>query len=122
MPFRRLEQALCRVQCALGAILCGPATGQNGAVGELIVVTGPPGAGKSTVARVLGGGFKSSALVAGDFFFAFIDRGLIPPWRPEAHAHGTCTVGSPMPRETGGTLSSSRQTNPRQPQQPSASA
>ena len=55
-------------------------------MGELIVVTGPPGAGKSTVARALAGGFESSALVAGDYFFAFIDRGLIPPWRSEAHA------------------------------------
>lgn len=62
------------------------ATGQNRAVGELIVVTGPPGAGKPTVASALAGGFKSSALVAGDDFFAFLDRELIPPWRPEAHA------------------------------------
>jgi uridine kinase len=43
-------------------------------VADLIVVTGPPGAGKTTVAQALSGSFESSALVAGDDFFGFIDR------------------------------------------------
>jgi predicted ABC-type ATPase len=51
---------------------------------ELIVVTGPPGAGKSTVGRVLADGFDSSALVVGDDFFGFLARGAIAPWLPEA--------------------------------------
>jgi adenylate kinase family enzyme len=55
-------------------------------VGRLLVVTGPPGAGKSTVARILSAGFPLSALVAGDDFFGFLDQGAIAPWLPEAAA------------------------------------
>ncbi len=53
-------------------------------VANLIVVTGPPGAGKSTVARSLVKMFEPSALVAGDDFFAFLDRGYVAPWTAEA--------------------------------------
>ena len=52
--------------------------------GELIVVSGPPGAGKTTVAEVLARTFPRSALVAGDAFFAFVAGGWIAPWAPEA--------------------------------------
>lgn len=61
-------------------------------MGKLIVVSGPPGAGKSSVAGALADGFASSALVAGDDFFVFLNRGLIPPWRPEAHAQNEIVI------------------------------
>jgi predicted ABC-type ATPase len=54
-------------------------------MGMLLVVTGPPGAGKSTIARALADRFDKSALVAGDAFFAFLARGAVPPWLPESH-------------------------------------
>ena len=53
-------------------------------MGELVVVTGPPGAGKSTVARLLADRFPLSALVRGDDFFAFVSGGWVAPWLPEA--------------------------------------
>lgn len=60
-----------------------------GAVGALLVITGPPGAGKSTVARLVAARFEPSVLVDGDAFFAFLDQGAVPPWSPESNAQNT---------------------------------
>jgi predicted kinase len=51
-------------------------------VGPLLIITGPPGAGKSTVARLVSAGFGKSVLITGDSFFGFLDQGAIPPWLP----------------------------------------
>jgi len=58
--------------------------GIMGGVSDLIVVSGPPGAGKTTVATALSCLFCPSALVPGDQFFAFIDQGYIAPWTSPA--------------------------------------
>jgi adenylate kinase family enzyme len=63
-------------------------------VSELIVVTGPPGAGKSTVARVLVGRLQPSALVSGDDFFAMIERGYVAPWTTAARRQNEVVVGA----------------------------
>ena len=52
---------------------------------ELLVVTGPPGAGKSTVAALVVQAFEPAALVPGDAFFGYWTRGAVSPWLPEAH-------------------------------------
>jgi len=60
---------------------------QTGSVtGRLLVVSGPPGAGKSTVAELLSRGEERSALVQGDAFFGFLANGAIDPWLPESNA------------------------------------
>jgi predicted kinase len=61
---------------------------------RLLVVTGPPGAGKSAVARELAGRFDRSALVPGDAFFAFVGSGWIAPWLPEAHAQNEVVLAA----------------------------
>jgi len=59
---------------------------------SLLVVTGPPGAGKSTVARLVAGRVSPSALVEGDAFFTFLDQGAIAPWLKEADAQNEIVV------------------------------
>lgn len=61
---------------------------------ELIVVTGPPGAGKTTVARALVQLFDPSALVVGDDFFSFVQRGYLSPWTAAAHPQNEVIVAA----------------------------
>jgi cytidylate kinase len=63
-----------------------------GDVGDLIVVTGPPGAGKSTVGPILASQFEPSALMAGDQFLALIVRGYLAPWTSAAHHQNQVVV------------------------------
>jgi cytidylate kinase len=58
-------------------------------MGSLVVVTGPPGAGKSTVAQVLAREVEHSVLVEGDSFFGFLAHGAVDPWLPESHEQNT---------------------------------
>lgn len=53
--------------------------------GELLIVTGPPSAGKSTVAARLAELHDPSALIEGDEFFRFLRRGRIEPWLVQSH-------------------------------------
>jgi cytidylate kinase len=55
----------------------------------LLVVTGPPGAGKSTIASLTAQQFDRSVLIDGDAFFGFLRRGAIAPWQPASHAQNT---------------------------------
>jgi cytidylate kinase len=58
-------------------------------VSELLIITGPPGAGKSTVAQLVVDRFEPGALVQGDVFFGFVARGYIDPWLPASHEQNT---------------------------------
>jgi cytidylate kinase len=64
----------------------------NVAVGELIVITGPPGAGKSSISEHLANERTPSALVAGDSFFAMIKQGYILPWLPQARHQNSVII------------------------------
>jgi predicted ABC-type ATPase len=58
----------------------------------LLVVTGPPGAGKSVVSRALAERFDPSVLIEGDAFFAFLASGRIDPWLPESNAQNDVVI------------------------------
>lgn len=55
---------------------------------RIVIVSGPPGAGKSTVARGLAEGAEASRAVHlhTDDFYAYVRKGFVPPWKPEAQA------------------------------------
>ena len=56
--------------------------------GRIVIVSGPPGAGKSTVARRLAEGADGPLAVHlhTDDFYAYIRKGFVEPWRPESQA------------------------------------
>ena len=51
----------------------------------VLILTGPPGSGKTTLARVLAARAPRAAHVEADRFFHFIASGYITPWEPESH-------------------------------------
>ncbi len=52
---------------------------------SLLLLTGSPGCGKTTVAPLVADRHDPSACLDLDWFFAKLRRGAIEPWRPEAH-------------------------------------
>ena len=50
----------------------------------VMALSGPPGAGKSTIAGRLAEAFDRCVVIDGDGFFRSVRSGWIPPWRPEA--------------------------------------
>ena len=58
-------------------------------MGSLLVITGPPGAGKSSVARILADAAHQSVLIEGDAFFGFLASGAIEPWLPASNDQNT---------------------------------
>jgi broad-specificity NMP kinase len=53
--------------------------------GSLLLLTGSPGCGKTTVAPLVADRHELSACLDLDWFFAKLRRGAIEPWRAEAH-------------------------------------
>ncbi|HWD54535.1 MAG TPA: AAA family ATPase [Acidimicrobiales bacterium] len=52
----------------------------------VLLLTGSPGCGKTTVAPLVADRYEPSACLDLDWFFAKVQRGRIEPWLPEAHA------------------------------------
>jgi predicted kinase len=56
-------------------------------MGRIIILSGPPGAGKTTVAGRLSRGAEASHSLHlhTDDFYGYVRKGFVQPWRPEAH-------------------------------------
>ncbi|RII17108.1 Chloramphenicol phosphotransferase-like protein [Streptomyces sp. YIM 130001] len=72
----------------------GPADGVDGLPGELVLLTGPPGAGKSTVAQTVVQDRSPSVYLHADDFWACIRNGVILPYLPEADRQNRVVINA----------------------------
>jgi chloramphenicol 3-O-phosphotransferase len=65
-------------------------------MGRIVIVTGPPGAGKSTVAQRLARGADGPLAMHlhTDDFYAYVVKGFVDPWRPESQAQNVTLMNA----------------------------
>jgi len=59
----------------------------------VLILTGPPGVGKTTTAAMLVAGFPRAVHLESDRFFSFIRSGHIEPWTPESNEQNRIVMG-----------------------------
>jgi gluconate kinase len=69
-----------------------PAPGTAARGGSVTVLTGPPGAGKSTVAPALADRLSPSVHLHTDDFWHYIRQGRVAPYLPEAHRQNEVVI------------------------------
>ena len=63
--------------------------------GEILVLTGPPAAGKSTVGALIANQWDLGVHLRPDYFWdEFIRSGLLRPWMPESHEQNTTVINA----------------------------
>ncbi len=59
----------------------------------VLVLTGPPGVGKTTVAGILASRSPRAVHLESDVFFRFVRSGYVEPWKPESHEQNSVVMG-----------------------------
>lgn len=59
----------------------------------VLILTGPPGVGKTTVAALFATRFPRAVHLEADHFFRYIRAGYVDPWRPESHEQNRAVMG-----------------------------
>ena len=60
--------------------------------GEVVIVSGPPGSGKTTVSAALASGYERGVHLESDWLFRSIRSGFIAPWLPDAHSQNAAVM------------------------------
>ena len=60
----------------------------------LLLLSGPPGAGKTTVGRIVASRCSRSACIQSDWFWTAIVNGHVPPWEPGADRQNRVMIRS----------------------------
>jgi predicted kinase len=58
----------------------------------ILILTGAPGSGKTTVAQLLATKSQRAVHLEADQFFRFIQAGYVEPWKPESHEQNTTVM------------------------------
>jgi tRNA uridine 5-carbamoylmethylation protein Kti12 len=64
----------------------------DGVPKPVLILSGPPGAGKTATARALTAASERAVHLEADRFFRFIRAGYVEPWKPEAHAQNATVM------------------------------
>jgi predicted kinase len=59
----------------------------------VLILTGPPGVGKTTAAAILAERVSPAVHLEADAFFRFIRAGYVEPWKPESHDQNRLVMG-----------------------------
>lgn len=58
----------------------------------VLILTGPPGVGKTTAAAILAERATPSVHLEADAFFRFVRSGFVEPWKPESHEQNSLVM------------------------------
>jgi len=59
----------------------------------ILILTGPPGVGKTTIAGILAGRAERAVHLEADAFFSFIRSGYVEPWKRASHDQNETVMG-----------------------------